>query len=326
MAPPPPANDGLTKNERIFYDIACKQENGVTAEQLMELIPGIVAEDVANMVNKLSRRSMIEMCQLGGGLAYRGIKSEEQTKLSILTQDEQMVYRQIKESGNEGIWIRTIQKLTNLHQQVVSRCIKSLESKSLIKSVKSIKNPVKKLYMLIDVKPSQALTGGPWYTDQDLDVEFIDTLAQQIYKFIYSKSYPRHLPDAVFTAQHTAYPTTSQIRRYVMDNQISTVELDNKHIQELLDMLTFDGKIEPIVSSINMEGWGGRVGGGADNDDDDDDGDVGGDKTYKAIKLQQADSPLTDIPCGRCPISEFCSENGHISPSKCHYYQKWLQF
>ncbi len=41
--------------------------------------------------------------------------------------------------------------------------------------------------MLYELEPSVELTGGAWYTDQELDVEFIDTLANQLYKFIASK-------------------------------------------------------------------------------------------------------------------------------------------
>ncbi len=41
--------------------------------------------------------------------------------------------------------------------------------------------------MLYDIEPSVELTGGAWYTDQELDVEFIDQLSNQLYKFILSK-------------------------------------------------------------------------------------------------------------------------------------------
>ena len=41
--------------------------------------------------------------------------------------------------------------------------------------------------MLYELQPSVELTGGAWYTDQELDVEFIDTLSNQLYRFIVSK-------------------------------------------------------------------------------------------------------------------------------------------
>jgi hypothetical protein len=45
-------------------------------------------------------------------------------------------------------------------------------------------HPTRKLYMLAGLEPSVALTGGPWYTDNELDTEFIDTLIKACYKFI----------------------------------------------------------------------------------------------------------------------------------------------
>ncbi len=38
--------------------------------------------------------------------------------------------------------------------------------------------------MLEGIEPSIALTGGPWYTDNELDTEFIDTLIKACFKLI----------------------------------------------------------------------------------------------------------------------------------------------
>ncbi len=44
---------------------------------------------------------------------------------------------------------------------------------SLIKRVKSIHQKTQKIWMLYDLMPSTNLTGGPWYTDNDFDHEFV---------------------------------------------------------------------------------------------------------------------------------------------------------
>jgi DNA-directed RNA polymerase III subunit RPC6 len=41
--------------------------------------------------------------------------------------------------------------------------------------------------MLYELTPSSEVTGGAWYTDQELDTDFIDTLASACYKYIYSR-------------------------------------------------------------------------------------------------------------------------------------------
>jgi len=38
--------------------------------------------------------------------------------------------------------------------------------------------------MLEGLEPSIALTGGPWYTDNELDTEFIQNLTEACYKII----------------------------------------------------------------------------------------------------------------------------------------------
>ena len=70
---------------------------------------------------------------------------------------------------------------------MVTLAIKQLERQGHIKSVKSVKTPTKKLYMLTEFEPSVELTGGAWYTDDVLDVEFIDQLSHQLLKYITAK-------------------------------------------------------------------------------------------------------------------------------------------
>ena len=65
---------------------------------------------------------------------------------------------------------------------MVSNSIKLLEKKNLIKPIKSVKFPTKKLYMLSEFEPSSELTGGVWYTGDVLDLEFIEALSIQCFK------------------------------------------------------------------------------------------------------------------------------------------------
>lgn len=41
--------------------------------------------------------------------------------------------------------------------------------------------------MLFELEPSSAITGGPWYTDSELDTEFIKLLMDACMKFIREK-------------------------------------------------------------------------------------------------------------------------------------------
>lgn len=46
--------------------------------------------------------------------------------------------------------------------------------------------------MLDNLEPSIALTGGPWYTDNELDTEFISHLSGACLKFIRDLVRTRH--------------------------------------------------------------------------------------------------------------------------------------
>jgi hypothetical protein len=52
---------------------------------------------------------------------------------------------------------------TNLAQPQVTKIIKVLENRALIKSVKSVNNPSRKLYMLSELEPSREITGEASY-------------------------------------------------------------------------------------------------------------------------------------------------------------------
>ncbi|RKP05408.1 RNA polymerase Rpc34, partial [Thamnocephalis sphaerospora] len=239
-----------------------------------------------------------------------------------LSGDERLIYQQITNAGNEGIWTKTLKLRTNLHQQVVSRCLKTLEQKNLIKSVKS--NPTRKLYMLIELTPSAEVTGGPWFTDQELDVDFIETLTTQCYKYIYSRASKLDVAppaDAIYSASYTGYPTAREISKFIADRQISNIALSMEDIQCLLDVLVLDGKVEKRTSGMDF----------GDMEDGDDAGMSGSagrdDCVYRAVRDRSSKSnPWTETPCGKCPVFSFCTDDGPISPDNCVYFTRWLQF
>ena len=81
-----------------------------------------------------------------------------------------MVYSVIDEAGADGIWNRTIKNKLNMHEAVVKNCIKYLETKGYIASMKNVEHPNKKMYIKANLRPSDRATGGPWFTDGELDI------------------------------------------------------------------------------------------------------------------------------------------------------------
>lgn len=87
-------------------------------------------------------------------LRSSGLPTPRSRKKDV-TGDENLVLQAIQASKNEGesfcdalpmlmlsgIWTKHLKNKTELHQTVITRCLKSLEQKQLIKSIKSVKVP-----------------------------------------------------------------------------------------------------------------------------------------------------------------------------------------
>lgn len=43
------------------------------------------------------------------------------------------------------------------------------------------------MYLLADIDPSEDLTGGAWYTDNEFDINFIEQLSIQMFRYIAHK-------------------------------------------------------------------------------------------------------------------------------------------
>ncbi len=257
-----------------------------------------------------------------------------------LNQDEALVFSYIEAAARDGIWSKLLRNKTNLHMTTLNRAVKSLESKNYIKSIKSVKWPNRKTYMLAKLQPSEDVTGGPFYTDGILDEEFIHQMSYWTEKFVIGRSW-WHLPlpessrkktsskltqeeaEALrtrelhrrghgrgrnetmlpFPATYNGYPTLSEITKAINESQLSGVIMKESEVGQLLDILCWDGRLEKIKNG----------------------------KAYRAVRLVSGEdgvtleNGLTESPCGRCPVFDMCEEDGPVNARTCTYFQEWLE-
>lgn len=213
-------------------------------------------------------------------ILFAPISEKEAKKVSNMTPDEAIVYSHVEAAGREGIWTKTIKAKSNLHQHIVMRCLKSLESQSYIKSVKSVKHPTRKIYMLYHLTPSIDVTGGPWFTDSELDTDFIDSLLIVVWKFIAQKTFPKcfkkkglipnglkqySYPAHILTGMGSLLPTLNDVGEFIASSGITTIELTLSDIKSLCDVLEYDEKIENVDGSYKatwqsvLEAGGGKI-------------------------------------------------------------------
>lgn len=110
---------------------------------------------------------------------------------------------------NRGIWTRDIKIATNIPQHTLTKTLKILEQRSLIKSVRSVVSKSKKLYVLFDVVPAKSVTGGPWYSDQEFDHEFVSELSNFIVQMVHAEK----MMDLVAIAEKIRISGISKVMR-----------------------------------------------------------------------------------------------------------------
>lgn len=120
--------------------------------------------------------------------------------------------------------------------------------------------------MLEGLEPSIALTGGPWYTDNELDTEFIQNLTEACYRLISDivrPPCPMHAPadppqsfpkrraggteHALYPISNApAYPTADSVRHALRRAKLTETDLSVEHVEMLLNILVLDGKVEKV--------------------------------------------------------------------------------
>lgn len=265
------------------------------------------------IVQELINAKMVKLLQQGGTLAFQVVSLEEASKVQSLSADEAMVYSYVEAAGREGIWTKTIRAKTNLHQQVVARCLKTLEGHRYIKTVKSVKYPTRKIYMLSSLEPSIEVTGGPWFSESEMDTVFISKLMDIVWVFTVERSFPRAAlsrskitSQKSYAASYRSYPTVQEIHRHIVSSGVSTVELEISDIRQLCEVLVYDNRLERRDGGYTYRAtWTSVV------------------AQANAGNMPDLDG-YTEAPCGRCPVFSLCEENGPVNPDECVYYDKWL--
>lgn len=265
------------------------------------------------IVQELTNAKLIKLLQQGTVVTFQAVSMEDASKVQAMSADEEMVYSYVEAAGREGIWTKTIRAKTNLHQQVVARCLKNLESQRHIKAIKSVKFPTRKIYMLSSLEPSIEVTGGPWFSESEMDTVFISKLMDIVWAFIVEKSFPREAlnrskiaSQKTYPVSYRSYPTVAEVHRHIVSSGVSTVELELSDIRQLCEVLVYDDRLERRDGGHSYRA------------------------TWKSVVAQANAGSVPDLdgfteaPCGRCPVFSLCEDNGPVNPKECIYLDKWI--
>ncbi|XP_022106168.1 DNA-directed RNA polymerase III subunit RPC6-like isoform X2 [Acanthaster planci] len=303
--------DAMNLEERILE--MCKDEaKGVADAFIRQQLPHIDAQQRVKAINRLLSLGKIDLVKQGSELLYRLKDPSSISKVKGVDNQERLVYQIIEEAGNKGIWIRDIRLRSNLLLTQLNKILKTLESRNLIKAVKSVGASKRKVYMLFNLEPDRSVTGGAWYSDQDFESEFVEVLNQQCYKFLQQKA------DLAAESQldpilrrNQSYGSSEDVWKFIRELGISKVELAVEDIETILNTLIYDGKVEMTVqlrAGATSSGTPGQV------------------KLYRATQPLTEPAGIMRVPCGVCPVFNQCYDGGSISPSTCVYMKEWMDY
>lgn len=261
-------------------------------------ITNITPQQRATAINRLLAQAKLDLLRSGTTLLYKARNLANLDKIKGATNEEAIIYHIIEEAGNRGIWVRDIRVQSNLAQAQLNKVLKNLESRKLVKSIKSVGAARKKIYMLFELEPDTAVTGGAFYSDQEVDMQFVDLLNQQCLKYLRGKRQfaAEKYVDPVMGSKASFVPST-EVARHINDLKISKIELTVKDMERVLDTLVYDGLAE-------------RSDQGA---------------LYRAVESPLSEAAgFTRVPCAFCPVFSDCHPGGIISPASCVYFKDWL--
>nr|XP_054759215.1 DNA-directed RNA polymerase III subunit RPC6-like [Lytechinus pictus] len=203
----------------------CKGESdGIRDSAIQKQLPNIDAQQRVSAVNRLLSSGKIDLVKTSTELLYRLKDPGVVSKIKGADNQERLVYQIIEQSGNKGIWTRDIRLKSNLQLTQLNKILKNLESRKLIKAVKSVGAARKKAYMLFNLTPDPSVTGGTWYSDQEFESEFVEVLNQQCFKFLQQKVESvsaLHLDPLL--KRNRSYVTPEEVWKFITELRISKV-------------------------------------------------------------------------------------------------------
>lgn len=219
------------------------------------------------------------------------------TLVNNLAEGLALVFEIIRASGCEGIDQTAICTKAKLSKSEVVKALNQLTAQQRIKDIRCFTNKAKKLYMLFELEPSEAVTGGTFYNEmRDIDVPFVDSLRSRIVSFVASRK-------VVSSSQITQLLTT--------DLTMAGKRLSSREVQTLVNTLEMDGVIECISNTSRDQQYQLAFG-----------------KSVTRFSVPETFSSVVgQFPCVGCPQLDQCSAHGvgAVSPVHCTYLSDWLR-
>lgn len=303
--------------KKEIMELVLAYDSGISEAELSRTMSSTSVEVRMNAINALTNEGRVQLCKRGSDLIYRAIDQKTinnhsavfNTNISI---EERAVYQVVERAGNKGIWNREIRNQTKLPMNQMTKVLKNLETKKIIKAVKSVTASKKKLYMLYGLEPDKSVTGGAWYSGTEFESEYVQILHEQCYAFVKRRSTPAADSNVDFVeSRNLSLVSSSEVKEYIENLKISNVQLTLQDIEMVLETVVFDGLIEKIGKNEN-------------ENEEQESSQTETTYYYRALEKLVESSGVMRVPCGQCPYTHECRLGAVINPEKCVYYERWF--
>lgn len=316
--------------KKEIMELVLAYENGISEAELSRTMASTTAEVRMNAINGLTNEGKVQLCKRGSDLIYRAIDNNLSANhsaiinSSTISLEERAVYAVVESAGSKGIWNREIRNATKLPLNQMSKVLKNLETKKLIKAVKSVTASKKKLYMLYGLEPDKSVTGGAWYSGTEFESEYVQVLHEQCYHFVKRRLVQAEEAKDFFEARDKSLVSSEEVKDYIDELKISNVKLTIQDIEMVLETVVFDGLIEKITVVRRID----RpipVKSDKTFTSDDEEPEPGlVTHHYRALAKLVDSTGLMRAPCGHCPYVNECRPRGVINPETCQYLERWF--
>ena len=227
----------LNENNNLIDQILAllrKYPEGLPQDKLTSEIPFKEAE-IVDALNSLIERNRINIIERNNEILLKYRSEKEALKFKDLTKEEISVHELIIQSGSSGISTSDLKMKMHIESSTfINRILKTLNQKLLIKSLKVLNTKNKKVWIGYDIEPSQEVTGGVWCSNQEYDNKLIDVFRDKCYQYIVQqKSVSRQ-----------------EVLLYIKTINLMQREIKEQDVQDILNILIFDGLVEPIFPEI----------------------------------------------------------------------------
>ena len=216
--------------EQKIIEICTRNSGAARQDTLEEQMRSTFSQDsIVMALNALLSKQRLVPSMQNNKLVYKLQSSEEAQKLIGLTAEDRLILQEVEKAGDVGISAKELRGRANMQHPQVTKVLKKLETRVLIKQVKSVTSKNKKVFMLCGIEPARELTGGSWYNGGEFDYELITVLQKASIAFI----------------QQREKATASEVCEFIRTSGlIKGKPLRLQDIESVLNSLVYDARIE----------------------------------------------------------------------------------